>query len=162
MGLPYPGGPLIDRYAKEGDPSAFPFTHPRIDGLDMSFSGLKTQILHFLQRNLKEDPAFVSNQLNDICASVQHTIVGILMAKLEQAVQQTKVFDVAIAGGVSANSGLRKALINRADDQGWTIFIPPFQYCTDNAAMIGIAGLLRFQAGERGDLSTAANPRLPF
>ena len=162
MGLPYPGGPLIDRYAKEGDPSAFPFTHPRIDGLDMSFSGLKTQILHFLQRNLKEDPAFVSNHLNDICASVQHTIVGILMAKLEQAVQQTKVFDVAIAGGVSANSGLRKALINRADDQGWTVFIPPFQYCTDNAAMIGIAGLLRFQAGERGDLSTAANPRLPF
>lgn len=162
MGLPYPGGPLIDRHAQQGNPEAFPFTHPRITGLDMSFSGLKTQILHFLQKNLAANPQFVAERLDDICASVQHTIVGILMAKLEQACEQTGIRDVAIAGGVSANSGLRSALLERETTLGWKVHIPPFAYCTDNAAMIGVAGLLQFEAGVRGTLATAADPRLPF
>lgn len=162
MGLPYPGGPLIDRYAKEGDPNAFAFTHPRIDGLNMSFSGLKTQILHFLQSALRNNPGFVQERLNDICASVQSAIVGILMAKLEQAVLETGIKEVAIAGGVSANSGLREALQMRESTLGWKVHVPPFAYCTDNAAMIGISGLLKFEAGIRGNLGDAANPRLPF
>lgn len=162
MGLPYPGGPLIDRHAQRGNPQAFSFTHPRIEGLDMSFSGLKTQILHFLQRSLQQDPQFVHTQLDDICASVQHTIVGILMSKMEAASELTGIREVAIAGGVSANSGLRQAFLDREQALGWTVHIPPFAYCTDNAAMIGMAGLLKFDAGVRGTLSTAADPRLPF
>ena len=162
MGLPYPGGPLIDRNAQAGDPLAFAFTHPRIEGLDMSFSGLKTQILHFLQRELAADPHFVTERMNDICASVQHTIVGILMNKLEAACAQTGIREVAIAGGVSANSGLRNALTERKETLGWAVHVPPFAYCTDNAAMIGMVGVLKFEAGVRGTLGTAADPRLPF
>ncbi len=162
MGLPYPGGPLVDRYAKEGNPDAFAFTHPRIEGLDMSFSGLKTQILHFLQRELKQDPEFVTRRLHDICASVQAAIIGILMEKLEAAVDATGIREVAIAGGVSANSGLRAALEQRRAQLGWEVHVPPFAYCTDNAAMIGMAGVLRWEAGVRGSLDAAADPRLPF
>lgn len=162
MGLPYPGGPLVDRYAQSGDPHAFVFSHPRIAGLDMSFSGLKTQILHFLQKELRQDPDFVRERIADICASVQHAIVGILMHKLELATEQTGITEVAIAGGVSANSGLRTALEDRASSAGWTVHIPPFAYCTDNAAMIGVAGVLRWESGVRGSLSDAADPRLPF
>lgn len=162
MGLPYPGGPLVDRYAQSGDPHAFVFSHPRIAGLDMSFSGLKTQILHFLQKELRQDPDFVRERIADICASVQHAIVGILMHKLELATEQTGITEVAIAGGVSANSGLRAALEDRASSAGWTVHIPPFAYCTDNAAMIGVAGVLRWESGVRGSLSDAADPRLPF
>lgn len=162
MGLPYPGGPLIDRHAQQGNRNAFAFTHPRIEGLDMSFSGLKTQILHFLQKELAANAQFVNQHLDDICASVQDTIVGILMAKLEAACEQIGVKEVAIAGGVSANSGLRAALLERESTLGWKVHIPPFAYCTDNAAMIGMAGVLRFERGIRGTLSTAADPRLPF
>ena len=162
LGLPYPGGPLVDRYASQGDASAFAFTRPRIDGLDMSFSGLKTQILHFLQRELQHDPDFVRLRLHDICASVQEAIIGILMEKLESAVASTGIRDVAIAGGVSANSGLRSALEARKAQLGWTVHVPPFAYCTDNAAMIGMAGVLRWEAGIRGTLASAADPRLPF
>lgn len=144
LGLPYPGGPLIDRHAKEGNPFAFKFPEPKIDGHDFSFSGLKTSILYFVQRNEKADPAFIEKNLNDICASVQYRIVSILLNKLESVARATGVRDIAIAGGVSANSGLRSHLEERGKKQGWNVFIPKFEYCTDNAAMVSIAGYYKY------------------
>lgn len=144
LNLPYPGGPLIDKYAREGNPLAYSFPEPQIPGLNFSFSGLKTSILYFVRDKVKEDPEFVNNNLADICASVQHRIVTILLAKLKRAANEYQVKDIAIAGGVSANSGLRQALNEMAAKHQWKVFIPKFEYCTDNAAMIAIAGYYKF------------------
>lgn len=141
LGLPYPGGPLIDRYAKEGDAKSFTFAEPQIPELNFSFSGLKTSVLYFLQ---KQSPDFIQNNLHDLCASVQYTIVNILIKKLKKAVQQTGIQQVCIAGGVSANIGLRKALQEAGQKHGWQTFIPPFEYCTDNAAMIAITAYYKY------------------
>ncbi len=144
LGLPYPGGPLIDQHAKQGNPLAFRFPEPQIQGLNYSFSGFKTAILYFVRDQVKENPAFVSENLDDICASVQHSIVNILLNKLKKAAKQYNCNQLAIAGGVSANSGLRNSLLALQDTLGWKVFIPKFEYCTDNAAMIAIAGYQKF------------------
>jgi len=144
LGLPYPGGPLIDRYAAEGNPEAFPFPDPQVKGLDFSFSGLKTSVLYFLRDKVKEQPDFVEVHLNDICASVQHTIIRILLKKLQKAAEQTGIREIAIAGGVSANKGLRKALFDLGKQKGWKVYVPDFQYCTDNAGMIAITGYHKY------------------
>lgn len=144
LGLPYPGGPLIDKYAKEGNKFAFKFPEPQIQGLDFSFSGLKTSIMYFVRDRLKEDPDFLQNNLVDVCASVQERIISILLNKLKKAASQFDIKTIAIAGGVSANSGLRNALNVAAEELNWNVFIPKFEYCTDNAAMIAIAGHYKF------------------
>jgi len=151
LGLPYPGGPLIDKYAQKGNLGRFSFTKPKVDGLDFSFSGLKTGILYFIQRETKKNPRFINENLNDICASIQHTIVEILMDKLKKAVKKTGIVQIAIGGGVSANSGIRKALKEAEDSFGWVTYIPEFEYCTDNAAMIGIVGYLKYLDGNFSD-----------
>ncbi len=144
LNLPYPGGPLIDKYAREGNPLAYKFPEPQIKGLDFSFSGFKTAILYFIRNQEKNDPDFVKKHLNDICASVQYSIVKILLNKLKKAAIAHGIKDVAIAGGVSANSGLRTELQALAEVMNWNVFIPAFEYCTDNAAMIAIAGYHKF------------------
>ena len=148
LNLPYPGGPLIDKHAKEGNPLAFKFPVPQIQGLNYSFSGFKTAILYFIRDRQKENPTFVEENLADICASVQFSIVNILLNKLKKAATTYGIKQIAIAGGVSANSGLRNALLEMRDTLGWNVYIPAFEYCTDNAAMIGIAGYHKFLAGE--------------
>ncbi len=148
LGLTYPGGPLIDKLAKDGDASRFKFTEPQIPGFDFSFSGLKTQILYFIQKESKTNPAIVEENINDICASIQGRIISILLNKLEAAAIQLGITELAIAGGVSANSGLREALQNLAEKHQWKTFIPAFEYCTDNAGMIAIAGYQKFLKGE--------------
>jgi len=148
LNLPYPGGPLIDKHAKEGNPLAFKFPVPQIQGLNYSFSGFKTAILYFIRDRQKENPTFVEENLADICASVQFSIVNILLNKLKKAATTYGIKEIAIAGGVSANSGLRNALLEMRDTLGWNVYIPAFEYCTDNAAMIGIAGYHKFLAGE--------------
>lgn len=148
LGLPYPGGPLIDKYAQQGSPDAFRFPEPQIPGLDFSFSGLKTSILYFVQQNQQANPDFVSQNLGDICASVQARIVSILLNKLKRAAKETGASNIAIAGGVSANSGLRNELLLLGKREGWQVFIPRFEYCTDNAAMIAIAGYYKYLAGD--------------
>ncbi|HNY02740.1 MAG TPA: tRNA (adenosine(37)-N6)-threonylcarbamoyltransferase complex transferase subunit TsaD [Bacteroidales bacterium] len=155
MGLPYPGGPVIDKLAQSGDPDRFPFARPSIPGLDFSFSGLKTSVLYFIRDELRKDPYFIEHNVNDLCASIQAAIVGILMSKLSLAAAEVKqrlgtdrLPDIAIAGGVSANSGLRKALEEARDRRGWNIFIPPLAYSTDNAAMIAVAGYFKFLKGD--------------
>jgi N6-L-threonylcarbamoyladenine synthase len=162
LGLPYPGGPLIDRYAQTGNPLAFKFPEPQIPGLDFSFSGLKTSILYFVRDRLKEDPDFLNQNLNDICASVQQRIVSILINKLKTAARQHQISQIAIAGGVSANSGLRAALEVAAVENGWRVFIPKFEYCTDNAAMIAIAGYYKFLNKEFTGQDIAPLSRMPF
>ncbi|MDC6385766.1 tRNA (adenosine(37)-N6)-threonylcarbamoyltransferase complex transferase subunit TsaD [Flagellimonas taeanensis] len=159
MGLPYPGGPLVDKYAKLGNPYAYDFPKPKVDGLNFSFSGLKTSILYFLQRETQKNPNFVAENINDICASVQHTILEILMEKLNMAVEQTGIKEVAIGGGVAANSGIRARLKEAEDTLGWKTYIPKFEYCTDNAAMIGIVGYLKFEKGQFTDQRVAAKAR---
>lgn len=144
LGFPYPGGPLIDRHAQDGNPEAFKFGEPLVEGLDFSFSGLKTSVLYFLQKMEYKDKDFIHNNLNDLCASIQHAIISILMKKLVKAARQFRVKDVAIAGGVSANSALRKALAEAGIKHGWNVHIPKLEYCTDNAAMIGIAGYFKY------------------
>ncbi|MFO7657698.1 MAG: tRNA (adenosine(37)-N6)-threonylcarbamoyltransferase complex transferase subunit TsaD [Bacteroidales bacterium] len=144
MGLPYPGGPLIDKYAAKGNPNAFKFSKPRIKELDFSFSGLKTSFLYFLRDRLKEDKQFVENNLYDICASLQHVIVEILLDKVIAASKKTGIRDIAVAGGVSANSGLRNGLTMEGNKRNWDIFLPEFQYSTDNAAMIAITGYYKY------------------
>ena len=156
LGLPYPGGPLIDRFAKLGDPLKFKFAEPQIPELNFSFSGLKTSVLYFLQ---KQEPGFIEAHRNDLCASVQHTIVQILLKKLAKAVQQTQVKQVCIAGGVSANSGLRNGLIEMRQKRGWKTFIPDFSYCTDNAAMIAITAYHKFQQSDFVPLSVNPSAR---
>jgi N6-L-threonylcarbamoyladenine synthase len=159
MGLPYPGGPLVDKYAQQGNPLAFDFPKPKVDGLNFSFSGLKTSILYFLQRETRNNPDFVSENINDICASVQFTILEVLMDKLKLAVEQTGIQQVAIGGGVAANSGIRNRLKEAEETLGWTTYIPKFEYCTDNAAMIGIVGYFKFMKGDFTDQSVAAKAR---
>ncbi|GGA86425.1 tRNA (adenosine(37)-N6)-threonylcarbamoyltransferase complex transferase subunit TsaD [Puia dinghuensis] len=159
LGLPYPGGPLIDKYAREGDAGRFPFPEPQIPGLNFSFSGLKTAILYFLQENVAKDAGFVAANLPDICASIQGRIISILLNKYRKAARETGVTDLCIAGGVSANSGLRKAFGEMGRNNGWNTFIPPFEYCTDNAAMIAITGYYKYLAGEFAPLSVSASAR---
>ena len=160
LGLPYPGGPLVDKYAQLGNPKRFSFTKPKVGDLDFSFSGLKTGILYFIQRNLKENPKFIEENLYDICASIQHTIVEILIEKLKNTVKKTGIKHVAIAGGVSANSEIRKRLQLANKHWGWTTYIPKFEYTTDNAAMIAITGYLKYKERKYADISVKAEARL--
>lgn len=159
LGLPYPGGPLIDKYAQQGEADRFRFAEPQIEGLDFSFSGLKTSVLYFLQKEIKKDAQFVQNNLADICASLQKTIVSILLKKLKKAALQTGIKDICLAGGVSANSGLRKVFLQMGEQYGWNTFIPPFEYCTDNAAMIAITAYYKYLDGDFADLSASASAR---
>ena len=162
LGLPYPGGPLVDKYAQTGNPHAFTFPEPQIPDLNFSFSGLKTSILYFINKGVQQNPDFIQEHLEDICASVQQRIVTILLAKLTKAAKLHGISQVAIAGGVSANSGLRKALQELAEQQNWEVFIPKFEYCTDNAAMIAIAGYYKFlEAGFVGQ-DVAPLARMPM
>lgn len=160
LNLPYPGGPLVDKYAKLGNPKAYKFTRPKVGDLDFSFSGLKTAILYFIQKEEKANPNFVEENMNDICASVQDTIVGILMTKLKNAVKLTGIKQVAIAGGVSANSEIRKQLKETEIKHGWKTFIPKFEYTTDNAGMIAITGYLKYLEKSYSKSSVSAQARL--
>lgn len=162
LGFPYPGGPLIDKFAQEGNPKAFAFTKPKVPGLNFSFSGLKTQIMYFIQKNVKENPNFIEENKADICASVQHTIINILMDKLKLAVTETGINQIAIGGGVSANSGIRKTLKESETKFGWKTYIPKFEYTTDNAAMIGIVGYHKFLEKHFSNNSTVSKARIEF
>ncbi len=162
MGLGYPGGPIIDRLARQGNPKAYQFAEPHIPGLDYSFSGLKTSFLYNMRKWVEEDPDFIEHHKEDIAASLEWTIVDILMKKLKQAVKQTGIKHVAVAGGVSANNGLRNAFHDYAKRYGWTVYIPKFSYTTDNAAMIGIVGYYKFQDGEYCPIDAPAFSRVTF
>ncbi len=162
LGLPYPGGPLIDKNAREGDPLAYDFPIPDVPDLNFSFSGIKTSILCFLQKRTKENPEFVNENLADICASIQHTLIRILLKKLTKATQQTGIREVAIAGGVSANSGLRKTLEETGEKEGWKVYIPRFEYCTDNAAMIAMAAHYKYLAQDFTDQSVSPLARMAW
>ncbi|WP_413514092.1 tRNA (adenosine(37)-N6)-threonylcarbamoyltransferase complex transferase subunit TsaD [Myroides odoratus] len=162
LGFPYPGGPLIDRYAKEGNPKAFAFTKPKVEGLNFSFSGLKTQFLYFIQKQVKENPNFIEENRADICASIQHTIIQILMDKLKLAVTTTGITQIAIGGGVSANSGIRATLQEAEKKYKWKTYIPKFEYTTDNAAMIGIVGYYRYRESLFADSSVVSKARIEF
>ena len=159
LGLPYPGGPLIDKYAKAGDPKRFSFAEPQIPELDFSFSGLKTSILYFLQQQTKANPNFISENIHDICASIQDRIVSILLKKMKKAAIDTGICELCIAGGVSANSGLRSSFQQMGHQYKWNTYIPPFQYCTDNAAMIAATGYYKYKSGDFADLSISASAR---
>jgi N6-L-threonylcarbamoyladenine synthase len=159
LGLPYPGGPLIDKYASSGNPDRYKFPEPQIEGYDFSFSGVKTAILYFLQENRNQDPVFVEKNLADICASVQYRINTILVNKFRKAAVATGIRELCMAGGVSANSGLRKLFLEMSDDLKANAYIPPLEYCTDNAAMISITGHYKFLAGEFADLSVSPEAR---
>lgn len=160
LGLPYPGGPLVDQYAATGNPQAFQFPETEVPVLNYSFSGIKTAILNFLHKQTLQHPDFVAQRLPDICASIQAALVEMLLKKLRKAAKETGIRQIAIAGGVSANSGLRQSLQNEALKQGWEVFIPAFSYCTDNAAMIAITGYHKLKAGQLADLSSSPMPRL--
>ena len=162
LGLPYPGGPLVDKYAQLGNPKAFTFTKPKVPDLDFSFSGLKTAILYFIQKKTIENPNFIEENLNDICASIQHTIIEILMDKLQLAVAVTGIKQIAIGGGVSANSGIRKTLKEAELKFGWKTYIPKFEYTTDNAAMIGIVGYQKFLLGKFETSDVVSKARIQF
>ena len=162
LNLPYPGGPLIDRHAQWGNPRAFDFPIPEVPELNFSFSGIKTSIMYFLQKNTKAKPNFVSEHLDDICASIQYTLIQILLKKLIKATRQTGIREVAIAGGVSANSGLRAALQATGHAQGWRVHIPRFEYCTDNAAMIAIAAYYKYLKKDFTDQTVSPLARMPW
>lgn len=162
LGLPYPGGPLVDQFAQEGNPKAFPFTKPKVEGLNFSFSGLKTQILYFIQKNVAVNPNFIEENKTDICASIQHTIINILMEKLKLAVAETGINQIAIGGGVSANSGIRKTLKEAEQKYGWKTYVPKFEYTTDNAAMIGIVGYYNFLEGNYSNSEITSKARIEF
>jgi N6-L-threonylcarbamoyladenine synthase len=159
LGLPYPGGPLVDKYAANGNPKAYTFPKPNIPDYDFSFSGLKTAILYFLQQNTKENPAFIEQNMADICASIQHRIITILLDKLKKAAQDTGISSLCIAGGVSANKGLRAAFEEMGRKEGWKTYIPAFQYCTDNAGMIAITAYHKFMANDFAPLTTTPSAR---
>lgn len=159
LGLPYPGGPLIDQYATNGNPTRFHFPEPQTEGLNFSFSGVKTSILYFLQKQLKADPEFINKNIFDICASAQYCIVNILLQKLKKASLQTGIKTICLAGGVSANKGLRTSIKEMAEKYQWKLFIPEMEYCTDNAAMIAITGYYKFLAGASSPLSVSASAR---
>ena len=162
LGLPYPGGPLVDKYAQLGNPKAFPFTKPKVPGLDFSFSGLKTAILYFIQKQKLQNPEFITENINDICASVQYTIIQILMDKLKLAVKETGINQIAIGGGVSANSGIRQTLKDAEQKYGWKTFVPKFEYTTDNAAMIGIVGYQKFLSQKFETAAVVSKARIQF
>ena len=162
LGLPYPGGPLIDKYAQMGNPKAFAFTKPKVPGLDFSFSGLKTAILYFIQKNKLENPNFIEENRDDICASIQGTIIDILMDKLKMAVKETGINQIAIGGGVSANSGIRNTLKEAETKYGWKTYIPKFEYTTDNAAMIGIVGYQKFLSQNFETSAVVSKARIQF
>ena len=162
MGLPYPGGPLIDKYAQDGDPSVFKFPETVMPGLDFSFSGIKTAFLYFLRDEKLKNPHFVEQNLNNICASLQKHLVNMLMTRLIQASEKTGIKEIAIAGGVSANSGLRNAIKETGDKLGWNTFIPAFEYCTDNAAMIAMSAHYKFMKGQFCGLDVVPLARMPF
>jgi N6-L-threonylcarbamoyladenine synthase len=162
LGLPYPGGPLVDKHAQLGNPKAFAFTKPKVPGLNFSFSGLKTAILYFVQKKKSENPDFVPENINDICASIQYTIVEILMDKLKLAVKETGINQIAIGGGVSANSGIRKAIKEAEQKYGWKTFVPKFEYTTDNAAMIGIVGYQKFLSQQFETAAVVSKARIQF
>ena len=162
MGLGYPGGPIIDRLARQGNPKAYQFAEPHIPGLDYSFSGLKTSFLYNMRKWVEEDPDFIEHHKEDIAASLEWTIVDILMKKLKLAVKQTGIKHVAVAGGVSANNGLRNAFHDHAKRYGWTVYIPKFSYTTDNAAMIGIVGYYKFLDKEFCDINAPAFSKVTF
>lgn len=159
MGLPYPGGPVIDRLAKEGNPERFTFNKPQIPGLDYSFSGLKTSFLYFLRDALKKDPDFITHHLNDLCASLQKTIIDILMNKLKKAARQTGIKQIAIGGGVSANSALQQAVYNEATRSGWEVYIPRLGFSLDNAGMVAVTGYYKYHAGQYTGLDAAPYAR---
>lgn len=160
LGLGYPAGPEIDKRAKLGNPLAFKFTKPKVKGLNFSFSGLKTAILYFIQKQVKENPRFIEENINDICASIQHTIINILMDKLKLAVSESGVRQIAIGGGVSANSGIRNALKEAESQYGWSTYLPAYEFTTDNAAMIAIVGYLKFNKKQYANQSITASSRL--
>ena len=159
LGFPYPGGPLVDKHAQLGDPTKFQFSKPNIQGYDFSFSGLKTSILYFLQKETARNPDFISENINDLCASIQSTIIEILLKKLTKAASELGIKEIAIAGGVSANSGLRNAINEAGEKHSWKVYIPRFEYCTDNAAMIAITGKYMFDKGLFADQTIAATAR---
>lgn len=162
LGLPYPGGPLIDKYAQQGNPKKFQFTEPQIPCLNFSFSGLKTSVLYFLQEQTGKHPNFIQENLADICASLQYRIVNILLNKLKKAAHETGITNLCLAGGVSANSGLRNSFKELGQQQGWNTFVPAFQYCTDNAAMIAMTGYYKFLLGDFAPLSVSASAKTSF
>ncbi|WP_343631566.1 tRNA (adenosine(37)-N6)-threonylcarbamoyltransferase complex transferase subunit TsaD [Fluviicola sp.] len=162
LGFPYPGGPLIDKYAKEGNPNAFSFAKPQVEGYNFSFSGLKTSVLYFIQKEVAKNPNFIEEHKADLCASIQSTILEILFRQLRKVSADTGIKDIAIAGGVSANSGLRAKLAEEGQKLGWNVFIPKFEYCTDNAAMIAIAGKFLAEKQQFATQEVSANARLPF
>lgn len=162
LGLPYPGGPLIDKYAQKGNKNRFSFTHPRVEGFNYSFSGLKTNVKQFLEKKSKEDSNFIDHNIEDICASLQQTIVDILFDKLITAAKQLNIKEIAIAGGVSANSGIRNRLLEEGEKRKWKVHIPKFEYCTDNAAMIAIAGRYLYLKKEFATQDISASARLEF
>ena len=160
MGLPYPGGPVIDRLAKEGDPKRFKFAKPSVDGLDYSFSGLKTSFLYFLRDQMAENPDFIEQNKKDLCASLQATIIDILMNKLVKAAKQYEIKEIAIAGGVSANSGLRAAVTDEGEKRKWNVYIPEFRFTTDNAAMIAITGYYKYLDNQFASMDATPEARL--
>jgi len=160
MGIPYPGGPVIDKRAKEGNPLAFEFNKPKIQGLNYSFSGLKTSFLYFIRDKVKENPNFIEENMNDICASIQNTIVDVLMNKVKRAVRETGIKEVAIAGGVSANSGLQNAMKEAAAKMGWEVYIPQLGYSLDNAAMVAITGYFKYLKNDFVEQDTAPFARM--
>jgi N6-L-threonylcarbamoyladenine synthase len=162
LGLPYPGGPFVDKFAQFGNPKAFSFTKPKVPGLDFSFSGLKTAILYFIQKQTAQNPNFIEENMNDICASIQYTIIEILMDKLKLAVKETGIKQIAIGGGVSANSGIRTALKEAEKKYGWKTFVPKFEYTTDNAAMIGIVGYHKYLSQNFETSTVVSKARIEF
>jgi N6-L-threonylcarbamoyladenine synthase len=162
LDLPYPGGPLIDKYAAAGNPLAYPFPLPEMPGLDFSFSGIKTSFLYFLQKQVRENPEFISQNRDDICASIQYTLIDILLKKLKKAAREQNIKEIAIAGGVSANSGLRKSIQELGVKLDWNVYIPAFEYCTDNAAMIAIAAHYKFLQNDFCDQTVSPLARMEF
>ena len=162
MGLGYPAGPEIDKLAQNGNPNTFQFPIPKVPGLDVSYSGFKTAVINFLHKHTQKDPDFITNNLTDLCASIQSTLINIIFEKIEMAVAQTSISQIAIGGGVAANSGLRYKLNQEARKRGWTVFLPPMAYTTDNAAMIGIVGYFKFRKKQYASLGQAASARMPL
>ncbi|QKZ12514.1 tRNA (adenosine(37)-N6)-threonylcarbamoyltransferase complex transferase subunit TsaD [Spirosoma sp. KUDC1026] len=162
LGLPYPGGPLIDKYAKEGNPLAYRFPMSEMPELNFSFSGIKTAILYFLRDHTKTNPNFIAQNLSDICASIQHTLIQMLLKKVKRAAQETGIRQITVAGGVSANSSLRASLTKLGDELGWQVYIPRFEYCTDNAAMIAMAAKFKYDQGDFTAQDVSPLPRMSF
>ncbi|WP_435356690.1 tRNA (adenosine(37)-N6)-threonylcarbamoyltransferase complex transferase subunit TsaD [Emticicia sp. SJ17W-69] len=162
LGLPYPGGPLVDKYAQLGNPLAYEFPLSEMPQYNFSFSGIKTSILYFLKKRVAENPNFIEENLNDICASVQHTLVRMVLQKLRRAARDLNIKEVAIAGGVSANSGLRKTLQEMGEKENWNVYIPAFQYCTDNAGMIAMAAHFKYLKGDFSSQEVSPLPRMEW